>query len=246
MSNKNSSAYILLYTFAVTMVCGIALYVVSNILKPYQDANIELDQKKRILSTFVKMDETWDKKKIESVFDKRVKGFVINYKGEVQKDKKVNDVDIEKEHKLPPDKRLYKVFEVSDENDPTKTEYYVFAGSGKGLWDKISTYFALKADLNTIEGVVFDHKAETPGLGARIKDDENVYSRYSGKTIFEGDKLTPVIMMKGEGNDYSQNPHAVDGMSGATKTSIGVNDMMSEYLMAYENYIKIKKQNLTL
>ncbi|HEY1046380.1 MAG TPA: NADH:ubiquinone reductase (Na(+)-transporting) subunit C [Bacteroidia bacterium] len=241
MSNKNSTVYILSYTVAITMFCGIALYVVSNVLKPYQDANVELDQKKRILATFVKLDDTWDKKKIEQVYSDRVKGFVINYKGELQKDKQVKDIDIEKEHKLAPEKRLYKVFEVSDEKNKNKIQYYVFAGSGKGLWDKISTYFALKSDLNTFEGVVFDHKAETPGLGARIKDDEAVYSRYAGKTIFEGDKLEPVIMMKGEGNDYSGNSHAVDGMSGATKTAIGVNEMMVEYLKAYENFIKSKK-----
>ena len=53
--------------------------------------------------------------------------------------------------------------------------------------------------------------------------------------------ITPVIMMKGEGNDYSTNPHAVDGMSGATKTAVGVNEMLADYLNAYENFIKTKK-----
>lgn len=241
MSNKNSTGYILFYTVVVTLVCGITLYLVSNTLKPAQDANVELDKKKRILSTFVTLDKSWDNKKIEEIFNKRVKGFVVNYNGEEQKDIKASDVDIEKENKKPVKDRMYPVFLVSTEKDPNIIEYYVFSGSGKGLWDKISTYFALKSDLNTIKGVVFDHKAETPGLGARIKDDEAVYSRYSGKTIFEGDQLQPVIMMKGEGNDYSSNPHAVDGMSGATKTAVGVNDMLIEYLDAYQNFIKKNK-----
>ncbi len=243
MSNKNSSVYILMYTCIVTLVCGIALYVVSNLLKPTQDANIELDRKKSILSTILKLDDSWDAKKIESTYNARVKGYIIDFSGKVVEGKKITDISVDAENKKASKDRLYPVYEISSEKDASKVEYYVFAASGRGLWDKISSYISLKSDLNTINGIVFDHKAETPGLGARIKDDEAVYSRYAGKTIFEGDKITPVIMMKGEGNDYSNNPHAVDGMSGATKTAVGVNDMLTDYLSAYENFIKSKKTN---
>jgi Na+-transporting NADH:ubiquinone oxidoreductase subunit C len=45
-------------------------------------------------------------------------------------------------------------------------------------------------------------------------------------------------MMKGEGNDYSDNPHRVDGMSGATLTAKGVNNMLVDYFQAYANYMK--------
>jgi Na+-transporting NADH:ubiquinone oxidoreductase subunit C len=50
-------------------------------------------------------------------------------------------------------------------------------------------------------------------------------------------------MMKGEGMDYSGNAHQVDGMSGATLTAKGVNNMLKEYLAAYESYIKKNKKN---
>lgn len=241
MLNKNSSGYILMYTCIVTLVCGITLYVVSNILKPAQDANIELDRKKSILSTILKIDKTWDAKKIESTYNSRVKGYLIDFNGKVQDGKKVTDISVEAENKKAAKDRLYPVYEIASETNADQTEFYVFATSGKGLWDKISSYISLKSDLTTINGIVFDHKAETPGLGARIKDDEQVFSRYAGKTIFEGEKITPVVMMKGEGNDYSTNPHAVDGMSGATKTAVGVNEMLADYLNAYENFIKTKK-----
>jgi len=224
------------------MFCGVILFLVSTSLKPLQDANIELDKKKKILSTFTTLDKTWDKAKIESVFSARVKSMVVNFKGETL-EVDPSTVNVELEDKKPREERNYLVYTVADEKDASKIEYYVFTTSGKGLWDKISSYFALKADLNTINGIVFDHKAETPGLGARIKDDEEVYNRYKGKSIFDGDKLTPVVMMKGEGNDYSNNPHAVDGMSGATKTAVGVNDMLEDYLSGYENFIQKNKKN---
>ncbi len=244
MSNKNSNVYIILYTCIVTLVCGTALYLAASILKPAQDANIELDRKKKILATIIKLDETWTSEKIESTYNSRVKGYVVDFSGKVIADKNVVDINVDAENKKPAKDRLYPVFEISSEKNPNETEFYVLAGSGKGLWDKISAYISLKKDLNTINGIVFSHKAETPGLGARIADDEAVYSRYAGKTIFEGDKLTPVVMKKGEGNDYSNDPHAVDGLSGATKTAIGVNDMLADYLSAYEQFIKSKKSKI--
>ena len=78
---------------------------------------------------------------------------------------------------------------------------------GYGLWNNIWGFVALKSDLNTVQGVKFQHAGETPGLGARIESDEEVQNRYKGKTIFDQDKLVSVTMMKGEGNDYSNNPH---------------------------------------
>lgn len=97
--------------------------------------------------------------------------------------------------------------------------------------------------MNTIKGVVFDHKAETPGLGARITTDE-IRSRFAGKKIKdEAGNLVSVAMQKGEqgGGDksieaFKNEMHKVDGMSGATLTANGINDMMSNYFKAYQNY----------
>ena len=50
-------------------------------------------------------------------------------------------------------------------------------------------------------------------------------------------------MMKGEGNDYSDNPHQVDGLSGATLTAKGVNNMLTGLFAGYENYMKKNKKN---
>ena len=49
-------------------------------------------------------------------------------------------------------------------------------------------------------------------------------------------------MMKGEGKDYADNQHEVDGMSGATLTAKGVNNMLKDYFASYENYLKKNKQ----
>ena len=45
---------------------------------------------------------------------------------------------------------------------------YIIPLRGKGLWGPVWGFIALEEDLNTVYGAVFDHKAETPGLGAEI------------------------------------------------------------------------------
>ena len=134
------------------------------------------------------------------------------------------------------------VYEFKSESDPNKTEYVALPVFGYGLWNNIWGFVALKSDLNTIQGVKFQHAGETPGLGARIESDQEVQDRYKGKTIYDNGKLVSVTMMKGEGNDYSDNAHRVDGMSGATLTAKGVNNMLKDYLASYENYLKKNKQ----
>ena len=77
-------------------------------------------------------------------------------------------------------------------------EAYIFPIYGQGLWDWIAGFLALSDDLNTIRGVSFSHKQETPGLGARITDAE-VQQRYVGKKIYDqSGKLVSVEMVKGE------------------------------------------------
>ena len=98
---------------------------------------------------------------------------------------------------------------------------------------------------NEIVGVAFDHKAETPGLGARISSDE-IQERYKGKKIFNelGD-LVSIKMLKKE-NNKMLTLHEVDGMSGATITANGLNDMLKNYLDCYLPFIKKNKNQILL
>jgi Na+-transporting NADH:ubiquinone oxidoreductase subunit C len=117
------------------------------------------------------------------------------------------------------------------------------------LWDKIWGYVALDSNCETILGTSFDHKAETPGLGQRIATPE-IQSRFVGKKIYDDKgQLVSVEMMKGEHGgeqssiDYFKDePHKVDGMSGATLTGKGLNAMLKTYLESYQNFFKKVKE----
>jgi Na+-transporting NADH:ubiquinone oxidoreductase subunit C len=222
------------------MVCGGLLALASEGLKERQQFNIALEKKQNILATVIDLQEGQDANKI---YADRVKEFVVDFEGNVKEGVKTEDVNLAVEYKKPADKRLLPVYEFTNESNPEKTDYVILPIYGFGLWNDIWGFVALESDMNTIRGVKFDHKGETPGLGARIQSDDEIPGRYTGKSIYDDNKLVSVTMMKGEGNDYSNDPHKVDGMSGATLTAKGVNNMLNDYLSSYEKYLKKKKAN---
>jgi Na+-transporting NADH:ubiquinone oxidoreductase subunit C len=93
---------------------------------------------------------------------------------------------------------------------------------GNGLWGPIWGYLAVASDGKTVLGVSFDHKSETPGLGGEITT-EKFQSQFAGKQIMENGIPIPVEF---------------DAITGATKTSNGVKEMIDNTLEKYSAYLK--------
>lgn len=242
---QRSNTYIILFSVALTVVLGGLLSLASVGLKPAQQQQIELDTKKKILGAVMDISSITDPKALLALYDEKVESVVIDINGDVvETDKKGNPavaekVNIQKNYRFDPEERLYPVFKFKNDPNSDKVDAYIFPMFGAGLWDWISGYLALESDLNTIKGIAFDHKQETPGLGARITT-PTVQGRFVGKEIYDGDELVSVSMVKGEGNS-GLTEHQVDGMSGATLTGKGVNVMLKSYLECYQAYInKVK------
>ncbi|UZR94614.1 NADH:ubiquinone reductase (Na(+)-transporting) subunit C [Chondrinema litorale] len=233
---QQSNTYIIAFAAGLTIVLGGLLSLAAVGLKEQQQISIELDTKKQILSAVMDV-EGKAKQDLAVVYDERIKSTAINYDGEVLEDVVPEDINVDKEYKKEPEDRKYPVYMFMSESDPEKYEAIIVPIYGFGLWDYIWGYVALEDDLNTIKGVSFDHKGETPGLGARITD-LPVQQRYQGKTINdESGKYVSVEMVKGE-NHTGLGEHEVDGLSGATMTANGVNDMLYNYLEYYQAYLK--------
>ena len=237
---RQSNLYIILYSAAITVVCGGALAFASISLRDKQQANIEHERKQNILATVIELKEGDN---VEEIYAKRVKEIVIDFQGNAS-NLIASSIDIAKEYKKKPEERLLPVYEFRNVDDSTKVDNAVMPVYGYGLWNNIWGFVALQSDLNTVQGVKFEHAGETPGLGARITEEE-IQARYKGKKVFEGENLSSVVMMKGEGIDYANDSHKVDGMSGATLTAKGVNNMLKDYFACYKNYLK-KNQQITL
>jgi len=245
---RQSNLYIILFSAVLTIVIGGVMSSASIILKPAQDKQVELDTKRKILGAVMDISSIKDPNEILKIYNQKVSSIVIDFNGnEVKVDSKgialeAEKVNIQKNYKFKPEDRVYPVFMFKGD-DSGEISAYIFPMFGNGLWDWISGYMAVDKDLNTVKGIAFDHKQETPGLGARITE-VNVQNRYVGKRIFsESGQFMSITMVKGEGNS-SLSAHQVDGMSGATMTAKGVNSMISNYLKCYDAFInKRKKEN---
>ncbi|MGB3179809.1 MAG: NADH:ubiquinone reductase (Na(+)-transporting) subunit C [Cyclobacteriaceae bacterium] len=227
-----------MFSAILTVVLGGALATAAVFLKPIQKKQVELDTKRQILGAVMDLEEGAD---VLDVYQERIESIVVNYDGvEVEQDEEGNalvaeQIDIGKEYKRDSLERYYPVFKYLGEGGGVQS--YILPVYGKGLWDDIFGYLAVDGSFKEVVGVSLDHKAETPGLGARITDAE-VQGRFKGKKLFnEVGDLVSVTMVKGETGDPSiYGDYQVDGLSGATKTADGVNEMLRKYAGYYQNY----------
>ncbi|HEY8512467.1 MAG TPA: NADH:ubiquinone reductase (Na(+)-transporting) subunit C [Cyclobacteriaceae bacterium] len=250
---QQSNGYIIGFVLVLCVLIGGLLAGTSIVLGPAQQKSLELDTKSQILSAVRSVIDVPEKADaILETYNKRISSIVVNYNGEEVQDATAESINVAAEYGKDLKERLYPVFRLVDENDPGRVQAYILPVYGNGLWDKIWGYVALDQTMETIVGASFDHKAETPGLGQRIATPE-IQDRFVGKKIFDEEgKLVSVMMMKGEhgGGEssiayYADDPHRVDGMSGATLTGNGLNAMLKTYFTGYRNFIKKVRANST-
>lgn len=117
-------------------------------------------------------------------------------------------------------------------------EYYIIPMYGKGLWDAIWGFIALDNKM-VVQGVFFDHKGETPGLGANINQ-RYFMDDFTGETIMQGTRYSGISVAKGNNdplNDRKED-NKVDALAGATITGNGVSAMISETVNLYKDYLQ--------
>ncbi|QQS30924.1 MAG: NADH:ubiquinone reductase (Na(+)-transporting) subunit C [Sphingobacteriales bacterium] len=234
MPNTNSNSYTFAYAAALTLIVAVALAAAATGLKPIQQQAIDLDKKRSILNAVTNLS---DKNQILKEYAEKVTEVVIDEQGNVVEGVKAFDLALKKEYKKPEAERKLPLYIY---NSPEGKKYIV-PMHGAGLWDEIWGYLALDQDLNTIKGASFDHKGETPGLGAEITT-ENFQGQFEGKKLAEGaDYKFKVI--KGINPGTKSNPYEVDGISGATITGDGVNTMIEKSFVSYNNYFNKMRTN---
>ncbi len=234
--NVQSSLYTIIYASVMVILVALGLSITYIKLKPIQQQNILKEKQQSILKS---IGLVCDRDQAPELFKKYIKdAFVVNVNGDRIDSVDAFKINIAEEMQKPLKQRLLPVY-VAQKDGKT---YYIFPVRGKGLWGPIWGYVALEDDLNTIYGVTFDHKGETPGLGAQITK-EWFQKQFVGKKIFdENGNFVSIAVVKGGAPDNA--PHAVDAISGATITSRGVQNMLKTSLSSYLNFIeKIRNKN---
>ena len=114
------------------------------------------------------------------------------------------------------------VFQVTKDGKP---DGFILPIYGKGLWSTLLGYLAVEADGQTVRGITYyDHK-ETPGLGGEV-DNPGWKALWPGKKLYGEDGEVELSVVKGTATDE----YSVDGLSGATITSRGVDNMIKYWL----------------
>ncbi|MCX7862488.1 MAG: NADH:ubiquinone reductase (Na(+)-transporting) subunit C [Bacteroidales bacterium] len=229
----HSNRYIIIYSTIMVVLVATFLTIVAIGLKPKQDYNKRVEKMQNILAS-VHIPSTT--KNAEKLFKQYiVDQFVINIRNEKQNQINAFDVNVEKERKTAVEKRLLPVYVCKTENQEIK---YIIPVYGKGLWGPIWGYIALNEDKNTVFGAFFDHKGETPGLGAEISTIE-FQNQFKNKKIFdEQGNYKSIKAIKG--GAASTDNHGVDAISGGTITSDGLSKMLYDDLKLYETFLKSK------
>lgn len=224
----NSNKYTI--GFALIMVIAVALILAftSESLKPMQKKNVELEKMQNILqSVGVKV----SREEAEANFNQFITEQIVLDENGKQIDGNAFDVDILKEYKSGGQKN-FPIF-IYENNDGKK---YIIPLVGKGLWGPIWGYIALNEDKNTVAGASFDHKTETPGLGAEINQGW-FQEPFVGKKVFdETGTYQSIKVIKGGAKEGDM--HGVDAISGGTITSNGVTEMLQRTLKVYEPFLK--------
>jgi Na+-transporting NADH:ubiquinone oxidoreductase subunit C len=157
---------------------------------------------------------------------------VISSKGEKKEGIDAFTVEMKLEQKKSPEEQSFAVFFATPDDGE---KIIILPLEGKGLWGPIYGFISLRSDMNTIYGITFDHKGETPGLGAEINQTQ-FESQFIGKKLFEEGKFVSVKVQKS--NEKPVENHSVDAISGGTITSKGLERMLYDCLIKYEDYLK--------
>ena len=242
--NKQSNTYTIFYAIIMVVIVAAVLAVVATWLKPIQQVNIDTEKKSAILgsvSLYNAEEASNDPAGKDAYVDKAYKEFIVDAFLVNSKGERVGDAtaaftvlgELKVAYAAEASKRELPVFISKDKAGKVN---YIFPVYGKGLWGPVWGYIALGGDLNTISGVVLDHKGETPGLGAEITAPE-FEGQYIGKKIFNNEEFVGVVVTKGAGSSEG-NDHAVDAITGGTITCRGVQNMVVGCMSDYVPFIK--------
>ena len=244
MENRtDKNTYTLLFAVAMVVLVGALLAFTSSTLAPNIKTNKELEKQQNILyamgvnendessAVFVSTD------KVESLFKEYIIKQLEVQGGDVKENDQAFLIDVKKEQANAKSGKVRKLPVFIGEKDG-KT-YHIVPIRGKGLWDAIWGYVAMD-DQMVIQGAIFDHKGETPGLGANIKQ-RFFMDDFIGEHLLDASgnfKGITVSKSNADPKNDDKTDNEVDAIAGATITGDGVSAMIKSDLKLYLPYFK--------
>lgn len=231
----------------MVLVVGTLLAFTASSLKDRISENKRLEKQQNILyamgvnknegssATFVSTEEA------PELFSKYITQQLVIENGEAKKDDNAYLIDVKQEQAKAKNGGVRRLPLFVGEKDG-KT-YYIAPIRGKGLWDAIWAYIAMDENM-VVQGAYFDHKGETPGLGANIKE-RFFMDDFIGEHLMSGNTFKGITVAKGNADPKNENKtdNEVDAIAGATITGDGVSAMIKKDLKLYVPYFENLKNN---
>lgn len=205
------------------IVCSLLLTTASTALRPLQLRNMHLDRQKNLLRAVNLIDDAirYQADEIEAIYRRNIQAFFADEDGNLV------EAGTSDAAGLP----LYLYM------DDGEIKAYIVPIEARGLWGRIHGYLALDQDGRTVTGFTVYKHSETPGLGGEIEQ-RWFQQNFVGKQIVDRDGyFVSVGIARGPVADRipaEQQPHYVDGISGATLTGKYLSAGMRDVLKAYE------------
>lgn len=233
--DKNSNSFTFIFAIVLVVVVGTLLAMTYIGLKPAYTENVRMEKMQNILAAMnVKVTRDEAPAKYQELITETL---LVNAQGQpVEGD--AFSLDVLKQFKdwkagvLKPEQMVYPVYKA----EGSKGQVFILPMVGTGLWGPVWGYVSVGNDGRTIYGSNFDHKGETPGLGAEIST-PIFQDQFAGKTITDDSGTYTGIKVYKGGSD-TKDPHGVDGISGGTITGDGVGEMLMRTLAIYDVYLK--------
>ncbi len=228
--NRESNSYTIIYAAIMVILVALGLSFTHQSLLERQIANGNIDKMQQLLRSLNIEAST---NEAETTYNKLITdAYLITSDGEKiegTEGSTPNDPAFSTELGDPSAQGL-PVYEGSIDGK----KVYILPMTGAGLWGSIWGYMAVEEDGSTIYGADFGHAGETPGLGAEIAE-KSFGLQFEGKEIIKDGTFRSVAVVK-PGQTDSRRDY-VDGISGGTITSQGVDKMLLNSIREYESFL---------
>jgi Na+-transporting NADH:ubiquinone oxidoreductase subunit C len=255
----DSTRYTVLFATAVSVVCALLVATAAVGLRERQETNALLYRQKNVLlaASLLEPGESATAAEVQAIFDQRIR---------------VRVVDLQSGRLVPEDKFDAKGYDQRKaRNDPALsraaapndaqvarlpkygTVYQVSAAAGQaeqvvlpiegmGMWGTVYGFLSIDRDGTTLRGLTFYEQKETPGLGGEIANPK-WQALWVGRKAYDANGVPQLTVIKGPAGPPAQDPHRVDGLSGATITSNGITRVVRFWLSAqgYAPYLQSLK-----
>ncbi|MFT5112930.1 MAG: Na+-transporting NADH:ubiquinone oxidoreductase subunit C [Parasphingorhabdus sp.] len=235
-SSTESPLKALLTALGVAMVCALLVSVAAVTLRPWYEANLQAERVARLASILNALTDVTG-----NVSNESIEARVVNLDtGEYDSAINASTYDARKAAGDPAHSSALPakldsaglkrranhavIYLVQDKQD--KLAVMILPVRGVGYQSALYGYLALAADANEILALRFYEQGETPGLGSRITDPA-WESLWRGKQAYTGNGDVGIEV---GGLGHGSSSTRVDGISGATRTTQGVNALIRFWL----------------